>query len=58
MTELDRLNKELSRAKVDLEFWRTTYDMFQTNENFESAVIAHNIVTSLQHEIMDLLSIR
>jgi len=56
--ELARLNKELSLAKVNLNFWRTTYDMFQTDDNFKTAVIAQNIVDSLQDEIVKLLSIK
>lgn len=58
MTELDRLNKQLHIAKCDLEFWRTTYNMFQTDDNFKAAVVAQNIVDSLQDDIIKLLSTR
>jgi hypothetical protein len=58
MTELDRLNTELYKAKVDMAFWRSTYDMFPTDDNFNSAVIAHNIVSSVQQEIIELLLTR
>jgi hypothetical protein len=58
MNQLDRLNKELTKAKVDLAFWRSTYDMFPTDDNFDTCVISHNIVSSLQQEIIELLSTR
>ena len=58
MTELARLNKQLNAAKQDLAFYREEYDIEKTDDNFKSAVIAQNIVDSLQDEIIKLLSIK
>ncbi len=58
MTQLDKLNKDLAEAKAELDCLRKQYYMMPSDDNFNSAVIAYDIVSSLQLEIIELLLTR
>lgn len=58
MTDLDRLNIELSKAKIELAKHETNYTNDPNRLNWNCVVIANDIVLSLQDDIIKLLSTR